>query len=40
MDGVGDIFQGPLSQILDLEGDLAARVIEDGRRYADTTRLS
>src|SRR5271165_4790128 len=39
MYGVNDVLEGLLAQILDLEGDLAARVIEDGLRYADAARL-
>jgi len=33
------MFLGLHAQILDLEGYLAARVIEDGLRYADAARL-
>jgi hypothetical protein len=34
MYGLGDVLEGLLAQILDIESDLAARVIEDCPRYA------
>jgi hypothetical protein len=34
-----DVLERLLAQIIDFEGNLAARVIEDCLRYADATRL-
>src|SRR5262244_2364331 len=39
MYGVDDVLERLLAQILDIESDLAARVIEHGLRYADAARL-
>src|ERR1700730_16701013 len=39
MYGLDNVLEGLRAEILDLEGDLAARVIENGLRYADAARL-
>ena len=39
MYGLDDVLERLLAQIIDVEGNLAARVIEDCLRYADAARL-